>query len=74
MIQAMPGPVKQIKYRQTRRELFVIGMDNLQGHLTVRIFDMATMQLKIETPPLHRVVCFDVSPTLTIFGVGCAAS
>lgn len=71
VFQAISGPIQSIKFRNSRKELFVMGVDNSTGATMVKIWNLPSFENASETPMMHKITCFDMSPTLSLFGLGC---
>jgi WD40 repeat protein len=71
-LQAMHGDIIELKYRKKFHDLFVYGKDFTHTFTTIKIYRLPDMELTNEINELKYVSCFNVSPNLTFFGVGCS--
>jgi WD40 repeat protein len=71
MFQASTGPIHNIRYRKARKELFGLCFNYITNGLCVRVWRMPGLHVLCNTATIQDISCFDISPTLSAFGVGC---
>jgi WD40 repeat protein len=69
-IQAHNGIICELKYRQTHKELFVLGSDFGEVYSSVRVFQLPQMELLHEVGSLKHISCFEISSVTRMFAIG----